>query len=1007
MDRKQLFLMGASSACAIILVSPTAGNAETQTTPPPQTPQSGEARHNNEIVVTGSRIRRPDLVSEQPLQVVSGQELNERGYTTIADALGILPISGALESTRGQQGDNVGRSYVNLFQLGSNRTLTLVNGRRFVASNPASSASIIGGNQVDLNNIPSGLIDRVEIVQATGSAIYGSDAIAGVVNIILKDNFQGLELDGQYGNTTRADLRSFRVRATGGMNFGGGRGNITFSLEHSESGGLAQSERPAGAGYSFIPNSADTGPNDGIPSTVFACCRRVPEVTLGGLPYRSTSSSVSNIVTIPNPSNPANRIPVQFSSDGTLVPYDPGRLCGSACTIGGDGWNTNPFATLITPVRRTVLYATGHYDLTNDVRIFFEASNSWVTAQEVARQGAGGNSILFNGINGPVTIQVDNPFLTAQARSIIQAAGLTQFFLSRFNADVLPEYSSRRLDVETSRGVVGLEGDFQLGNHDFYWSAFANRGVSEGHSQYTDIDTQRFIYAADAVRAPNGNIVCRVTLQNPGSLDQNISQCQPINLLGFGAPSAAARNYVSVLLEQFHRLTQTNVEASLGGELLHLPAGDLSFSIGADYRKETSSFTANQARLIGQGRSGRILPISGDIDTREAFGELLIPLVGGGFTLPLIRSLDIRGAARIVDHSRAGVDWAWNVGVRWKPIDDITIRASRSRTFRAPSVFELFLPRQIISQSLNDPCDFRFINTGNNPTARLRNCQALFVSAGFPANQNFVSIRTGAGTFPVTFGGNPNLENEVADSWTAGAVLEPRFIPGLSLTVDYVKINISGAIVNFNSTSIANTCFDAENPDPNICNLITRNAQLQVQDVTTGFVNAGFTRFAGINFSVSYVLPLQRIAASLPGRLSLTASVLNTRRLETSVSGLGYDLNVSAGEYAAPHWKGQFTATYTNGPLTLSWFTRYVGPAVADVLFTRENRDILGTGDSFRHDISVQYRLEPNLRLRAGLYNIFDRLPSLGASSLDLFGTNGSNVDVVGRSFFVGATLRY
>lgn len=1005
MRRSYSFLSGVSAACVIALSSaPALAQAGSSESREAAEAENGESR---DIVITGSRIRRPDLSSEQPMQIVSGEVMDTRGYTTIADALNTLPISGALESQRGSQGDNIGRNYINLFQLGSNRTLTLVNGRRFVSSNPASSASIIGGNQVDLNNIPSGLVDRVEIVEATGSAIYGSDAIAGVANIILKENFEGLEVDAQYSLTSRRDLPTYRLRATFGTNFDDGRGNISVNLERSENEGLVQTDRPFGVGFSFVPNPLDTGPNDGISATIFRCCRRVQEVTIGGLPFSANTTSLNALITIPNPNNPAARVPVQFAPDGTLVPYNPGQICGTSCSIGGDGWNTNPFTNLISPVRRTVLYATGHYDITDDLKIFFEASNSWVVSRERTRQAGAANIVLLGGVNAAVRLRVDNPFLSDQARSVFQANGLSEFFLSRFHTDVLPEQSARTLDSETQRVVGGFEGEFRIGDRDFYWNAFANYGVSDGRTQYTDIHTQRFLYAVDAVHAPNGNIVCRVTLENPGSLNQDIARCQPLNLFGQFAPSEAAQNYVAVELEQFHRLTQRNFQASLGGELFRLPAGDLGFSIGYDYRKESSRFNANEARLRGDGRTGTVLPLSGSIDTHEGFAELLIPLVGGDFTLPFVHLLEIEGAARIVDHSRAGVDWAWNVGGRWKPVEDLTIRASRSRTFRAPSVFELFLPRQIISQAINDPCDFRFINVGNNPATRLRNCQALFATVGLPPDTRFTSFRTGTGTFPVTFGGNPDLENEVADSWTVGAVLEPRFIPGLTLTADYINIDISNAIVNFNSTSIANTCFDAENPDPDICNLITRDGQLQVQDVTTGFVNAGFTRFEGITLTANYVLPLRRISQALPGTLTLNLNVLNTRRLETSVSGLGFDLDVADGEFGAPHWKGQLIATYAVGPATLSWYTRYVGPSVVNVLFTLENRDILGTPGIFRHDFSMQFEIADRFRIRGGVYNVFDRLPELGAQALGLFSTDGSSVDVVGRTFFVGAGVSF
>jgi iron complex outermembrane recepter protein len=993
------WLTAALTGVGSVFIQCTAGYA--QGTPAGEASASTSPLELETVTVTGSRIRRTNTYTDQPTQTIDAQAIEDRGYVNAIDAINNLPQMGTPESGRGDQGANVGRSYANLFNLGSQRTLTLVNGRRFVSSNPATAATLNSGSQVDLNNIPAGLIDRVEIVQATGAATYGSDAIAGVVNIILKNDLEGLQLDAQSGISERGDSFTYSVRATGGHMFADGRGNVALSYERTSNDGLVGNDRQfTAAEYAFARNPADRSRTDGVPGSILIHDRRVPEFTEGGVPFTVDSPALESMLTMPDPTNPAQRVRAQFGSDGTLVPYDVGTYYAPATASGGDGFNLANTVALIAPVQRDLLYATARYELSDTVRLSSELMVSRVEGEESANQAPTFNAPIFPGALAALPFSVDNPFLTDQARGILQSQGLSTFYLGRANRDLAHDVGLVRSRTGTERGVIALDGDFAWAGRSFYWNAAGNLGHSGGDVRTHGLRQQNFLYALDAVRAPDNSIVCNVTLQNPGSTDPAISGCRPLNLFGTGAPSAAAIDYIDVEVRQDFDLYQTNVQVNFGGDILALPAGNLSFSTGYEYRREKSSFEPNEVSRLGLSRDVPLVPMSASYHTSEIYGELSVPLLGADFKLPLVQSLTLDAAIRSAD-ARAGTDEAWNLGARWNVVDDLTLRASKSRTFRGPSIVELFLPRSsllVSTGSGSDPCDANNITLGANPSARLANCQALFRSLGLP--ENYALNSTGQTVaVPQTVGGNANLGNETADSWTAGLVVQPRWVPGLTLSADYVSISLEDAISSFNAASILSTCFDSSSPSADLCNLVTRDANAQITGVTGGYVNAGFTNMRGISYALDYRLPL-----SGPSQLSVALDVLQLRRLETSVSGLGFDLDRSAGDINAPKVKGQLAVRYYNGPLSVSWFTNYVGSAQFGVLFTQEDLDVLTVGEYFRHDLSAQYTFSDRYTVRAGVNNVLDEEPeplAIGRAA------NLGSYDVIGRSYFLGVKATF
>ncbi len=1024
----------ASAACATIVGAPTIAQA-----------QSGDAAVDvGEIVVTGSRIRRADLTSVQPLQVITTERMEDRGFTNVADALNDLPSVGVPVSPVGDQGSfGVGRNFLNIFNLGTQRTLTLVNGRRFVGGNPASIfTGAAPGGQVDLNVIPTGLIDRIETIQAGGSAVYGSDAIAGVVNIITKTEYEGVEIDGRY-SWADAGYDDWRARITAGKSFLDGRLNLSGSYEYNQTGQLAFTDRARTAEQlTFAANPANTSTSDGIPGAIIIFDRRIPELTTGGLPYRSNSISAAQVITIANP-NGAGRVLAQFGPGGVLQPYNPGQFFQASVASGGDGLNLAELSSLISPVKRHVATAFVKYDLLDNLRVSGEFYYSEFKAVEPFNQPIY-NSGLFGGNSASLAFSTANPFLPAATRAalldpannlVADAAnpGEGIFWLQRASVDI--GNNKTRAEGDTFRGVLSVDGDFQLADRNFNWNLAYAQGISKGSFESPNIIQTRFLEAVDVIRDASGAIVCR-------SATARAAGCAPLNMFGDGAPSQAALNYIGVQFESEYKSIQTLYEGNFGGELFQLPAGMWSFNVGFEARYEKSDFNPNDPMERGVGRSAAITPLTGKFNTKEFYGESLLPVFGGDFTFPLMHRLEFEGAYRKVDHSTAGKDDAWSYGGRWYPVKDLMLRAQKARSFRAPAITELFLPTATSFVTANDPCDFRNINSGPSPAIRRANCEAAFQALGLPANFSLTS-QVQAATVQGSTAGNPNLGNELADQWTIGFVYQPSFIPGLAISFDWVDIDLRGAINNFNLAAILQVCYDSPDSPPDACGRFERGtsalaANRQGQVLTNGeavgngqtasgprqgYINAGYTNFEGFTAGINYQSDLADVLDGVfstwlngdPGRISFDFDVFHVEKQQTSITGLGFDLNRDQGEIGNAKWRWKLETAYSRGPLALVWTTNWIDESRFNNDFTLETRTPLKVDDYFLHDLSVTVKLDEltenygmgvldQARLRFVVRNVFDTKPPLAATnSANAYGT----YDFIGRYMQVGLTARF
>ncbi|MES2894930.1 MAG: TonB-dependent receptor [Pseudomonadota bacterium] len=1025
------------SAAVTCLVLPGSAFAQSQTT------DRATEVDVDEVVVTGSRIRRPDLTSVQPIQIISSVAMDERGYTNVADALNDLPSTGIPVSPIGDQGSfGVGRNFINIFNLGSNRTLTLVNGRRFVGGNPASIfTGANAGGQVDLNVIPTGLVDRIETIQAGGSAVYGSDAIAGVINIITKQEFEGLEFDGQYGVSEQGDAESWRARITAGANLLDGRLNLAGSYEYNETSPLAFTDRAVTARQlTFAANPQNTSGTDAIPGAIIILNRRIPETTTGGLPFRTGGSALSGLLTIADPTNPGQRVTAQFGPGGALIPYSAGTFYSGSVASGGNGLNLAELSSLQSPVDRHVATGFARYDITDRVRVKGELFYSSFKSEEPFNQPIY-NAPLFGGNSASLRFSTSNPFLPAATRAALlsqptalpadaASPGDAIFFLSRASVDI--GNNKTQAEGDTLRTVAGLEGDFDLLDRSFYWNVSANFGRSEGSFTSPNIIQSRFLQAIDAVRDASGAVVCRDPVARAAG-------CAPLNMFGLGSPSQAALDYIGVRFQSDFALLQTVYEGNFGGELIDLPAGPLSFNLGYEYRREKSDFNPNAPQELGVGRSAAISNLQGKFDTKEMYVEGLAPIFGGDFTLPGLHRLEIEGSYRKIDHSQAGEDKAWSYGLRWYPTQDLLLRAQKSRSFRAPAITEVNLPNATSFITATDPCDFRNIGTGPNPATRRANCEAAFQALGLPANFSLTS-QIQASTAQGNTSGNPNLENEIAEQWSAGFVYQPSFAPGLAISFDWVNIDLTNAISNFNLSSILQVCYDSPNPPADACNRFLRgNATLaaarQGQILTngesngagvtsigpqTGFINAGYTNFQGFTLGIDYNVNLADLSdmqdwlGGNPGSLNFNFDLFHVNKQETSVTGLGFDLNDDKNEIGNADFRWKLESAYLRDPFSVIWTMNYIGESEFNNDFTPETRLPLTVKRYILHDLAFTYKLDnlaermgvgmDNLKLRFIVRNVADKEPPWGATnSANAYGT----YDFLGRYYQLGLTARF
>lgn len=1003
--------------------------------------------NSNVVTITGSRIRVREADSPRPIVTLNEQYIEDRNITNVADALNELPIYNGSVTPAGAQGTfGQGVNFLNTFGLGSNRNLTLINGRRFVNSNPPTVFNNAGaGTQVDLNVIPTILVDRIETVAIGGAPIYGSDAIASTTNVILRTDYEGLTFTALSGISERGDNFRYQISGVAGINLLDDRLNLTVAASRDEEDGLLFNDRDFfRQGFGTLRNLPSEGarafrvnPNlgdddgggvanpDGNPP--FALFRGVRIPTLSRSGRIQAFNPAEGIVDFQNFGLGA----LDFDGQGQIVPFNEGfgvfNPNGSAARdrVGGDGFAFNDFSQITSDVERTTVNAFATFEVVDNVEIYGEGTYFFSRADELIQQPTFNTSLFgFGGVSSPLLFTTDNPFLSAQARDLLESGGVNQFFTSRASLDLTDPTGFG--ENEIYRGVVGVRGEFETLGRIFNFDASYNRGTAEITTFGEQINQQNFVNAVNVTRNAAGNIVCDANpavnaAQFAGGLTPVAdANCVPLNTFGEGVRSQAALDYITQDTVVVATLDQEVFNVNLGSTLFDLyGAGPIGFNIGYERRTEEGEFIPDDFTVQGLGRSVGIPAVSGDYTIDEFFGEVLIPLVSPDNDF-FVHSAELNGAIRQVDNTINGSFTSFTAGGRLAIIPDIEFRGNFTRSFRAPAIGELFSPQGNAFDTVDRPC--RNPDAGPNPAVRQINCAAFL--ARFPnANED----PSGAATISILTGGNTNLQNEEADAYTFGVVLQPRFLDRFVLAVDYLNINLTQPIQSLTVSDLVTGCFD--NPDfdtsdpangNEFCSRFRRQpegTQGQLPDgttgdiggfvindplnpgVTTGFVNGVEQDFEGIQGVLSYTLP---DFLGSTGSLGLTGNFLYV--LNREFNDLGVLTDRTDGTFGDPNFSAQLNVRYTQDDFGALFSTNFTGRQLAsrdddlDIDIREFNRrDAYATFNT-----SVFFDVEEDFRFTFAVTNLLDR--NFQETYFDAF--NGIE-DAIGRRFSASVRVQY
>ncbi|WP_404401878.1 TonB-dependent receptor [Idiomarina seosinensis] len=990
-----------------------------------QEQENNEAESDVErIQVTGSRIKRVDIEPTQLVDFVDESYLNDRGITNAITAVLDLPGTGA-GTTPNIGGNNaastqgLGQNTISLYGLGSQRTLTLINGSRFISSNSPVGGGSAPGAQVDVNNIPVALIERIEVMKVGGAPVYGADAVAGVVNYVLKKDYEGAEVSFDYGYVDGITSdQSFRGLLGG--NFNNDRGNLVVAVEYNETDNIPASRVPSLANdwSSFAPAAGQgvAGPDGVVPSNQV---RLVPNPRAGILSNSGLITPGPTAVTNLGLGAWGNQF-IQFNPDGsgTIVPYDPGNPTGNVVwASGGDGLNLAEANTAREGFERYNITVLGNYEINDYVNVDLTVFANRSDAANQGYQAQAYSSGIFTGTGSALRFNTDNPYLTNDARQTIEglAGGPTSFYLQKGwlnlgQREVINESSVNSFDID-------FNGSFNAMDTVFDWSVGYQKGMSTIYSQDRAIDDAKWLAAMDVgINPETGEIDCRYNYvddyeggfvpsgQGVTSTENILGSkgtCAPLN--PFGTISDAAREYVLYNDQGQSRLDQSIFSAYLSGDLYDLPAGMLSFATGYERRTESAEFRPDgSAELTGFAPNAT----SGGYTTDDIYVELVAPVLSERMDIPLFQSLTLDASYRRIDNDLAGEDDVWAVGINWRVFDDLMVRGNIAETARAPAVTELFLPVVETTSFATDPCDARNLASGPNPEIRQANCAA----DGIP--EDFASEIQNASRRGFT-GGNESLENEKAESTNVGIVYTPSWGEGFDISVDYIKIDIEDAIVSFTLTDILNACYDASDFPNTFCNQFNRLPSGQFPGVNafqSGFVNAAIRNFEGVEYAFNYRNDLKDYPlvgdffSPDSGSLSWTLRVFNQRKNE--ISNTGFDFTDDTGQFNDPDLTANLQVGYALGDLYTFVDVNHTGRTERDIDQTEPLQYIDQNGNPYTEvtsrttfDIGATYQIMDGLKVRANLVNAFDWEPSPVEISIGRF--------TYGRTYNLGLTYQF
>jgi iron complex outermembrane recepter protein len=940
------------------------------------------------IVVTGSRIAQRDAIAESPILTVNAEAIQDSGYTTVEQYLNTLPQVVPGISSQSNNPSSNGRAFIDLRGLGSGRNLVLIDGRRAMGST--------GAGTVDVNTIPAALIERVEIISGGAAATYGPDAVAGVVNFIMKRSFDGFAIDSTYRTTEKGDGTEWGTDITFGGQFADGRGNAVFNASYFNREALykgarkfseqATSQTGTFPGGSWSPGAMPTtaAPNPNIP----------------------TQAAIDGIFGAGNCQRNGGDVGFGFNPDGTLFctgvagsPLDVVGYRGPAGDIAQNfypdvfSYNFEPDNILVLPMERWNVYS--HFDLeVNDhLKPYAMAMfTNYNALQELAPTPASGTTGF--------TIPVTNPFIPQElatllaSRPVNPAAPLT--FSKRFN-DLGGRTGYNNHDVWQL--AVGTKGDiWESWRYDVYYTY--------GRSVQTELQ--------------GGNVRRDRTQTLLNAADGGASLCAGgLNLFGSAPISQACKDYISLEAKNLTVVEQNVIEGVINGDVFELPAGMVQLAVGASYRDLDYDFKPDSALQPGLVAGfNQQLPVSGYLDFVDYFAEVVVPVLSD---LPLVQKLSFTGGWRSTDNNVSGKDDTWKLTLDWTMTDAVRFRGGFQHAVRSPSITELYAPQlnNFPTFTRQDPC-----NTTTAPNTVYRNgpnaAQVAALCAAQSAVAGGATYNQPAGQATGLTGGNPDLSPEQADSWSAGIVFsspwDSDYLNRLLVSIDYFSIELEDVIGSIDASTIVQRCFNREGANPTYDNN-NQWCQLFQRDQGNGGVidlkqlqeNNAFTNTSGIDLTVNYGFPLGESAGDL-GFQWLTSW---TEKFETQTAITPFDpvydyvgtIGSTTGT-SVPEWKSTLVTTWSIDAWQVAATARYID--------SMDHANTVTGGSPLANtsvksttylDLSAKFDVTENFSVRASINNVTNQEPRLYTPSVQA-NTDPSLYDVLGRSFFVGVNFR-
>jgi iron complex outermembrane recepter protein len=872
-----------------------------------------------EVVVTGSHLAQQGFDAPTPTLVLSAQQLQDRGSTNVGEFLNEIPAFRQSSSNQNNPTNSAaGQVYADLRALGNIRTLTLVDGERFV---PSATTG-----QVDLNLIPTLLVSRVDVVTGGVSAVYGSDAISGVVNVILDKKLQGIKGQLSGGLSTYGDNAEQGFGLAAGTGFNDDRGHFEIGGEYAKDKGVSSytTARPWGASSDGIFTFPVSRPA-GTPSRMFATGLTFTSAPVGGVVYGACTTA--NCTPTPISTNSPLR-GIAFGPGGTVIPFSYGNdtlNTGTAYNFTGDGAPPYLENTMILPVTRYSTMARFDYDLTSNISTFLTVNYAHTGSSDF-----NGNHPRYQSANG-IIVRSDNAFLPAALATTMAANGDTAVGIARNGVDFAegsPDNynTTTRIVAGASGGLFGSwkwEGYYEYGQN-LYSSQVGNVPINNNFNFAQDAvyynPTNNAILANPSAGIPGGYVqACRALV--PGSKTYNpvaAAGCVPLDLLGPNAASQASIDYVEGTIRQRTTTKQQVVSGNVNGTLFDTWAGHVEAAVGGEWRRETASQTVDSLSLANAFAYGNPQPFQGTFSGKEVYGEAELPLAKD---MLLAKSLAINSAVRYTDYSISGPVETWKVGATWAPIDDFRLRGTASRDIRAPNTAELFQNTQNTALALNP-----FTGTTSAYTVQLEP--------------------------------SPNLKPEKADTRIIGAVIAPNFLPGLNMSIDYYDIRVNGAIGNYGTTALINNC-TAEVASPAgpgyFCSFFNRTGT-SINFLALQNVNLASIKTSGVDFDVSYRLPAgggaitERVYGTYLMHLITNdglghpvtynaAGVVQSLGSVIDRAGMvgGFTSGVNTGSTDAPHWQVNDSLTYSDQRYSLTVTGRYIGGGLYDATLVGPN----------------------------------------------------------------------